>query len=72
MRPALCIIVPVLDEAATLAPRLRALEPLRRRGADLHNCQALIVLLMGYKVTHWPAAILQTPTATGCNVGEFR
>lgn len=35
MRPALCIVVPVLDEAATLAPRLRALQPLRRRGVRL-------------------------------------
>lgn len=33
MRPALCIVLPVLDEAATLAGRLRALEGLRRRGA---------------------------------------
>lgn len=33
MRPALCIIVPVLNEAATLAPRLRALQSLRQRGA---------------------------------------
>lgn len=33
MRPALCIVVPVLDEAATLAARLRALAPLRQRGA---------------------------------------
>lgn len=33
MRPALCIVLPVLDEAATLAARLHALEGLRRRGA---------------------------------------
>ena len=33
MRPALCIVLPVLDEALTLAERLRALEGLRRRGA---------------------------------------
>lgn len=33
MRPALCIVLPVLDEAGTLAARLRALEGLRRRGA---------------------------------------
>lgn len=33
MRPALCIVLPVLDEAATLAGRLHALEGLRRRGA---------------------------------------
>jgi hypothetical protein len=33
MRPALCIVVPVLDEAETLAPRLRALQPLRGRAA---------------------------------------
>lgn len=33
MRPALCIVVPVLDEAASLAARLQALAPLRRRGA---------------------------------------
>lgn len=33
MRPALCIVLPVLDEALTLAERLRTLEGLRRRGA---------------------------------------
>lgn len=33
MRPALCIVVPVLDEAATLAAFLQSLAPLRRRGA---------------------------------------
>lgn len=33
MRPALCIVVPVLDEAATLASRLQALQALRQRGA---------------------------------------
>ncbi len=33
MRPALSIIVPVLDEAPTLAPRLLALQGLRQRGA---------------------------------------
>lgn len=33
MRPALCIVVPVLDEAPTLAARLQALQPLRERGA---------------------------------------
>ena len=33
MTPELCIVVPVLDEAPTLARRLQALEPLRRRGA---------------------------------------
>lgn len=33
MRPALCIVVPVLDEAGGLADRLRALQPLRERGA---------------------------------------
>ena len=33
MKPALCIVVPVLDEAATLAERLQLLAPLRRRGA---------------------------------------
>ncbi len=33
MRPALCIVLPVLDEAPALATRLRALEGLRRRGA---------------------------------------
>jgi rSAM/selenodomain-associated transferase 2 len=32
MKAALCIVMPVLDEAATLAPRLRALQPLRQRG----------------------------------------
>ena len=35
MRPALCIIVPVLDEADTLVPRLRALQGFRKRGARL-------------------------------------
>ncbi|MEO5698641.1 MAG: TIGR04283 family arsenosugar biosynthesis glycosyltransferase [Burkholderiaceae bacterium] len=35
MRPGLCIIVPVLDEAATLAARLQALQTLRRRGTQL-------------------------------------
>jgi rSAM/selenodomain-associated transferase 2 len=35
MRPALCIVMPVLDEARTLAPRLQALQGLRRRGARL-------------------------------------
>jgi rSAM/selenodomain-associated transferase 2 len=33
--PQLCIVVPVLDEAATLAPPLLALQPLRERGAWL-------------------------------------
>jgi rSAM/selenodomain-associated transferase 2 len=33
MRPALCIVVPVLDEAAALAAWLGTLAPLRRRGA---------------------------------------
>jgi rSAM/selenodomain-associated transferase 2 len=33
MRPTLCIVMPVLDEAPTLAGRLRALQALRRRGA---------------------------------------
>jgi rSAM/selenodomain-associated transferase 2 len=32
MRPALCIVIPVLDEAQTLAPRLRALQGFRQRG----------------------------------------
>jgi rSAM/selenodomain-associated transferase 2 len=32
-KPALCIVVPVLDEAATLAASLQALAGLRRRGA---------------------------------------
>lgn len=35
MKPALCIVVPVLDEAASLAQRLAALAPLRARGARL-------------------------------------
>ncbi|MDP1691336.1 MAG: TIGR04283 family arsenosugar biosynthesis glycosyltransferase [Burkholderiaceae bacterium] len=35
MRPALCIVVPVLDEAQTLASRLQALQPFRERGARL-------------------------------------
>jgi rSAM/selenodomain-associated transferase 2 len=33
VRPALCIVVPVLDEAASLAARLQALDVFRRRGA---------------------------------------
>ena len=33
MRPALCIVIPVLDEATTLAAFLRSLQPLRQRGA---------------------------------------
>lgn len=33
MRPALCIVVPVLDEAASLPARLKALDAFRRRGA---------------------------------------
>ncbi|MDE2082775.1 MAG: TIGR04283 family arsenosugar biosynthesis glycosyltransferase [Burkholderiales bacterium] len=32
MRPALCIVMPVLDEAGTLGERLAALQPLRERG----------------------------------------
>lgn len=35
MRPALCIVVPVLNEGSDLAARLAQLEPLRRRGAHL-------------------------------------
>jgi len=35
MNPRLGIVAPVLDEAATLAPWLDALQPLRRRGATL-------------------------------------
>jgi rSAM/selenodomain-associated transferase 2 len=35
MRPVLGIVMPVLDEAGTLAPRLRALQALRRRGVQL-------------------------------------
>lgn len=35
MRPMLCIVLPVLDEAATLAVRLQALEGLRRQGARI-------------------------------------
>lgn len=33
MRPALCIVVPVLDEAVSLAARLKALDVFRQRGA---------------------------------------
>lgn len=33
MRPALCIVIPVLDEAGTLAARLHALKAFRQRGA---------------------------------------
>ena len=33
MRPALCIVMPVLDEAQSLAPRLLDLQGLRERGA---------------------------------------
>ena len=35
MRPVLGIVMPVLDEAGTLSPRLRALQALRRRGVQL-------------------------------------
>lgn len=35
MRPALCIVMPVLDEADTLALRLRGLQQFRQRGARL-------------------------------------
>lgn len=35
MRPVLAIVMPVLDEAGTLAPRLRALQALRRRGVQV-------------------------------------
>jgi rSAM/selenodomain-associated transferase 2 len=35
MRPALCIVVPVLNEAQSLAPRLLELQKFRRRGAHL-------------------------------------
>ena len=35
MRPALCIVMPVLDEAETLASRLRELQRFRRRGVRL-------------------------------------
>jgi rSAM/selenodomain-associated transferase 2 len=35
VRPALCIVMPVLDEAQALAPRLLALQGLRQRGAHL-------------------------------------
>lgn len=35
MNRSLAIVIPVLDEAATLAPRLLALAPLRRRGAQV-------------------------------------
>lgn len=35
MRPALCIVVPVLNEAHSLAPRLLELQKFRRRGAHL-------------------------------------
>jgi rSAM/selenodomain-associated transferase 2 len=35
MKPALCIVMPVLDEAGTLAPQLRALQSLRQRGVHL-------------------------------------
>ncbi|MDE1927786.1 MAG: glycosyltransferase, partial [Burkholderiales bacterium] len=33
MKPRLCIVIPVLDEAATIAATLRSLQDLRRRGA---------------------------------------
>ncbi len=33
MKPALCIVIPVLDEAPALAPRLQALHQFRQRGA---------------------------------------
>jgi rSAM/selenodomain-associated transferase 2 len=35
MRPALCIVIPVLDEAPTLAARLLALQVYRQRGAKV-------------------------------------
>lgn len=35
MKPPLCIVVPVLDEADVLAPRLSKLQPLRRQGVRL-------------------------------------
>jgi rSAM/selenodomain-associated transferase 2 len=35
MRPTLCIVMPVLDEAATLAEALQALQPLRERGVRI-------------------------------------
>lgn len=35
MKPTLCVVVPVLNEADGLAPRLRDLQPLRDRGARL-------------------------------------
>jgi rSAM/selenodomain-associated transferase 2 len=35
MKPALCIVVPVLNEAQSLAPRLLELQKFRRRGAHL-------------------------------------
>ena len=35
MRPVLGIVMPVLDEAGTLSPRLRALQALRRRGVQV-------------------------------------
>ncbi len=35
MKPVLCIVVPVLNEAATLAAQLDHLQPFRRRGAHL-------------------------------------
>jgi glycosyltransferase involved in cell wall biosynthesis len=35
MRPALCIVVPVLNEARSLTPRLLELQKFRRRGAHL-------------------------------------
>ena len=35
MRPALCIVTPVLDEAANLTAQLRVLRPMRQRGARL-------------------------------------
>ena len=33
--PSLSIVVPVLDEAATLVARLQALAPLRQRGVEV-------------------------------------
>ncbi|MEO8752242.1 MAG: TIGR04283 family arsenosugar biosynthesis glycosyltransferase [Casimicrobiaceae bacterium] len=35
MKPQLCIVIPVLDEADRLAPWLAKLQPLRRRGVQL-------------------------------------
>ncbi len=49
MKPALCIVIPTLDEAATIRARIEALHDLRRRGArvivaDGGSCDATLAI----------------------------